>query len=227
MPPSGVRRKGCNLHARILVSILETEISFGATCMLTRTLASRACSTGQRIMYSDTAGNGGPLPDEAWEAGMRRAYYACISYVDSLFGQLLDQLDDMGLTDSTAGETNKHTQPKPKPKTKTKHTPNVHTSPSMWLCSKTLRVCSPVFTCDWRSPSVFSWYAALAPVPLYADVRSGSMASPLSPTGHRPHRRPRLELGRTVSPETPRLPALHTVYAPCTYRLGVFERKQA
>lgn len=102
MPPSGVRWKWCNLHARIL----ETVISFGANVVLTRTLATRACSTGQRIMYSDTTGNGGPLPDEAWEAGMRRAYYACISYVDSLFGQLLDQLDDMGLTDSTAGETN-------------------------------------------------------------------------------------------------------------------------
>lgn len=53
-------------------------------------------------MYSDTNGRGGPLPDIAWEAGMRRAYYACISYVDDLFGQLLDQLDTMGLTDSTA-----------------------------------------------------------------------------------------------------------------------------
>eukprot|EP00040_Diaphanoeca_grandis_P004694 m.29786 g.29786 ORF g.29786 m.29786 type:complete len:674 (-) comp16159_c0_seq1:187-2208(-) len=62
------------------------------------------CSSakGQRIMYSDTNGNGGPLPSLEWEAGMRRAYYACISYVDDLFGQVLDQLDTMGLTDSTA-----------------------------------------------------------------------------------------------------------------------------
>ena len=40
------------------------------------------------------------LPDNL-TLSLRRAYYAAISYVDSLIGDLLQELDTLGLSDST------------------------------------------------------------------------------------------------------------------------------
>ncbi|MBZ4192447.1 sulfatase [Niabella beijingensis] len=49
--------------------------------------------------YSDIP-DAGPL-DGATEATLRRAYYACISYVDAQIGKILDELDRLGLRQQT------------------------------------------------------------------------------------------------------------------------------
>lgn len=51
--------------------------------------------------YFDTNGFGVPPRPLEWQQLMRRAYYACISYVDSLFGEVLDLIDHLGLTNDT------------------------------------------------------------------------------------------------------------------------------
>lgn len=51
--------------------------------------------------YWDTSGNGTPPKSAAWQQEMRRAYYATISYVDSLLGQVLDELEALGVANDT------------------------------------------------------------------------------------------------------------------------------
>ena len=60
-----------------------------------------AANGSNSIAYFDTAGNGRLPPPAAWQADMRRAYYATIAYVDGLIGQLLGTLDELGLTNDT------------------------------------------------------------------------------------------------------------------------------
>ena len=44
--------------------------------------------------------DGTPVPDDHARA-LRHGYYACVSYVDALIGQILDELDRLGLRDNT------------------------------------------------------------------------------------------------------------------------------
>jgi hypothetical protein len=71
-------------------------------CILTR-FPSLVCCCSISIVsaYFDTNGLGRPLPPIEWESKMRRAYYACISYVDSLIGDLLHLLDELKIADDT------------------------------------------------------------------------------------------------------------------------------
>ena len=39
--------------------------------------------------------------DDAFAKELRRAYYACVTYIDDLFGEALGLLDDYGLADDT------------------------------------------------------------------------------------------------------------------------------
>ena len=39
--------------------------------------------------------------DDAFAKELRRAYYACVTYIDDLFGDAVQLLDDYGLADDT------------------------------------------------------------------------------------------------------------------------------
>lgn len=41
------------------------------------------------------------LPPQKWQSNMRRGYYAAISYVDGLIGNMLAELAELGLEDDT------------------------------------------------------------------------------------------------------------------------------
>lgn len=57
------------------------------------------------VSFYDTDGNGAPplqgKYNPRWQSIVRRAYYACISYVDSLIGDVLDALETNGVADDT------------------------------------------------------------------------------------------------------------------------------
>ena len=60
-------------------------------------------STGESgsIAYFNDKGEGRTPPPAQWQSEMRRAYMACIAYVDSLIGEALDALDRLGLASTT------------------------------------------------------------------------------------------------------------------------------
>jgi iduronate 2-sulfatase len=57
------------------------------------------------VSFYDTDGNGSPplqgKYNKKWQSIVRRAYYACISYVDSLIGDALDALETNGVAEDT------------------------------------------------------------------------------------------------------------------------------
>lgn len=56
---------------------------------------------GELRNYYGMPKNKGESVDEHTELVLRRAYFACVSYVDALVGKLLDELDALGLAENT------------------------------------------------------------------------------------------------------------------------------
>ena len=56
---------------------------------------------GELRNYFGMPKNRGESVDPATELVLRRAYFACVSYVDALVGKLLDELDTLGLAENT------------------------------------------------------------------------------------------------------------------------------
>ena len=57
---------------------------------------------GQKFGESPNHNDGlGPLPEEL-QAGLRRGYYASVSFMDHEVGRVLDELDTMGFASNTA-----------------------------------------------------------------------------------------------------------------------------
>ncbi|MCB1225264.1 MAG: sulfatase [Verrucomicrobiales bacterium] len=59
-------------------------------------------SAEMRVYHGISRQRGQPVADEKLTAEMRRAYYACASYVDAQVGRLLAVLDELDLSESTA-----------------------------------------------------------------------------------------------------------------------------
>jgi len=66
-----------------------------------KNVPSYAPSTSGELRKYDGIPSKGPVSDEQ-ALTMIHGYYACVSYIDALVGQLLDRLDALGLRDSTS-----------------------------------------------------------------------------------------------------------------------------